>query len=50
MNIGKENEAIEFKKTTAEIKEALQSISAILNKHQKGFIYFGVKDNGSQEK
>lgn len=46
MNIGKENETIEFKKSTSEIKEALQSISAILNKHQKGFLYFGVKDNG----
>lgn len=46
MNIGKENESIEFKKTTAEIKESLQSISAILNKHQNGFLYFGVKDNG----
>ena len=33
MNIGKENEIIEFKKTTAEVKEGLQSISAILNKH-----------------
>ena len=46
VNIGKENETIEFKKTTAEIREGLQSISAILNKHKKGFIYFGVKDNG----
>ena len=46
MNIGKENEIIEFKKTTAEIKEGLQSISAILNKHQKGYLYFGVRDNG----
>lgn len=31
MNIGKENENIEFKKTTAEIKEGLQSISSIFN-------------------
>ena len=46
MNIGKETETIEFKKSTSEIKEALQSISAILNKHQKGFFFFGVKENG----
>lgn len=46
MNIGSENEIVEFKNTTSELKEALQSISAILNKHQHGTIYFGVKDNG----
>jgi len=31
MNIVKENEIIEFKKATAEVKEGLQSISAMLN-------------------
>lgn len=46
MNIGSENEIVEFKKSTSELKEALQSISAILNKHQHGTIYFGVKDDG----
>lgn len=46
MNIGRETETIEFKKSTSELKEALQSMSAILNKHQHGVIYFGVKDNG----
>ena len=28
------------------MKEAVISISSILNKHKKGEIYFGVKDNG----
>ena len=46
MNIGKENEEIEFKKSTSETKEGIQSICAILNKKQKGCLYFGVKDNG----
>ncbi len=46
MNIGNETEQIEFKRTTSEIKEAIISISSILNKHGKGTIYFGVKDNG----
>lgn len=46
MNIGKENENIEFKKSTSELKEGLQSISAILNKYQKGYLYFGVQNNG----
>ena len=46
MNIGKETEFIEFKKSTSETKEGLISIASILNKHRKGNLYFGVKDNG----
>lgn len=46
MNIGREIEYIKFKKSTSETKEGLQSIFAFLNKHGKGTIYFGVKDNG----
>ena len=38
-----ENEVIEFKKTTGELKEGIISI---LNKHQNGKLYFGIKDNG----
>ena len=46
MNLGKESEMLEFKKTTGELKEAMVSISAILNKHGVGTLYFGVKPNG----
>ena len=46
MLIGEENEMTEFKETTGERKEAMQSIVAILNKHCRGTIYFGIKDNG----
>ncbi len=46
MNIGRENEFIEFKRSTSETKEAIISIASILNKHGKGTIYFGVQDNG----
>ena len=42
----KESETIEFKTSTSELKEAVISISAILNKHGKGELYFGVKDDG----
>ncbi len=42
----KESEYIEFKKSTSELKEAIKSIVAILNKHQKGELCFGVKNNG----
>lgn len=46
MNIGKESETVEFKKSTSEAKEGIISISSILNKHGSGSLYFGVKDNG----
>lgn len=46
MNIGKENETLEFKKSTAELKNGLASISSILNKKGYGTLYFGVRDNG----
>lgn len=46
INLGLENEEVEFKKTTSEIDAALLSIGAMLNKKGKGRIYFGVKNNG----
>lgn len=42
----KESETLEFKKSTSELKEAVISIVSILNKHQRGKLYFGVKKNG----
>ena len=49
MIIGEKTETIEFKKTTGEKKEAMESICAILNKHCKGTLYFGINDNGYVE-
>ncbi len=49
MIIGEETEVIEFKKTTGEKKEAMESICAILNKHCRGTLYFGVNDSGYVE-
>lgn len=46
MKLRKENEMIEFKLTTGELFDSVKSISAILNKHGYGTIYFGVKNNG----
>ena len=46
MNLGKESEYVEFKRSTSETKEALASMCAMLNKNKKGTVYFGVKDNG----
>ena len=34
-------------RSTSELKEAVISISAILNKHSQGEVYFGIKDDGS---
>ncbi|MFH0940356.1 MAG: RNA-binding domain-containing protein [Candidatus Omnitrophota bacterium] len=38
---------MEFKKTTAELKEAVISIVAMLNKHGRGEMYFGIADDGT---
>ena len=42
----KENETVEFKKTTSEIKEGVISLSSMLNKIGACKLYFGVKNNG----
>jgi len=42
----KESETIELKRSTSELKEAIISIVAILNKHQKGELYFGITNTG----
>ena len=47
INIGSETEQIEYKKSIGELKEAMFSIVAILNKHQSGELYFGVKNDGT---
>ena len=43
----KEDEVTEFKKTTGELNAGMISISAILNKHKKGTLYFGLKNDGA---
>ncbi len=44
--IYQESETLELKKSTSELKEGIISIVSILNKHKKGTLYFGIKDNG----
>lgn len=41
----KESETLELKKSTSELKEAIVSIVAILNKHSRGELYFGVRND-----
>jgi ATP-dependent DNA helicase RecG len=43
----KESEKQELKKSTSELKEAVISIAAILNKHRKGALFFGIKNDGT---
>ena len=47
MKLGRETETIEYKRTTGELKQGIISIVAILNKHNGGELYFGVKNDGS---
>ena len=46
INIGKESELVEFKKSTSELNEGIISIVSMLNKNGKGTLYFGIKNNG----
>lgn len=46
MNLGEENEYQEFKESLSQLDKGLKSISAMLNKHGRGTVYFGVADNG----
>ena len=46
MNFGKENEILEFKKITSELRDAMDDVVSILNKVGKGILYFGIKPNG----
>lgn len=45
--MNRESETVEFKATTSELKEGIISISAMLNKHGSGELYFGIKNDGS---
>lgn len=46
MNLGIENEYIEFKKSIAELDKGVRSLTAMLNRHNRGKLYIGVDDNG----
>lgn len=46
MIFGSETETIEFKKTTGDLRASMRDISAILNKHGGGELYFGIRPDG----
>ena len=43
----RESESVELKKSLAELKQGLVSIAAILNKHNAGTLWFGVRNDGA---
>jgi len=47
VNLGRENEQQEFKLGLAQLDKGLKSLSAMLNRQQKGTVYFGVDDDGT---
>ncbi len=46
MNLGQETEYVEHKRSTGELREGMESIASILNKHGRGTLYFGVRNDG----
>ena len=46
MNLGIEDETQEFKESLGQLDKGLRSITAMLNRHGKATVYFGVLDNG----
>lgn len=43
---GKENEFVEFKESTGELKEGVKSIASMLNKNKRAILYFGISNKG----
>lgn len=47
MNLGEENELQEFKEGLGQLDEGLKALSAMLNRHGQGTVFYGVKDDGN---
>lgn len=48
MNLGMETEYVEFKRSTSEMREGMESVASILNKHGHGTLYFGVRPSDGE--
>lgn len=46
MNLGRENETTEFKESLGQLDKGVRSLSAMLNRHRSGTVFFGVDDDG----
>lgn len=47
MNLGIEDESQEFKESLGQLDKGLKSLTAMLNKHGRAIVYFGVTDAGN---
>ena len=47
INLGSEDEVIEFKKDLAQLDKGIISLTAMINRRGKGTVYFGVDDEGN---
>lgn len=45
-NLGKENEYTEFKESIGQLDKGIKALSAMLNRHHSGKVFFGVDDTG----
>ncbi|MBQ2762532.1 MAG: ATP-binding protein, partial [Candidatus Methanomethylophilaceae archaeon] len=45
-NLGKESETVEFKEGIAQLDKGIKALSAMLNRHNNGKVFFGVNDTG----
>ena len=43
---GKETEFLDNKESLGQLDKGLKSLTAMLNRHNSGIVYFGTKDNG----
>lgn len=48
MNLGMEDEYTEHKRSTSELREGMESVASILNKHDHGTLYFGVRPSDGE--
>lgn len=48
MNLGKESETVEHKRSTSELREGMESAASILNKRGRGTLYFGVRPSDGE--
>lgn len=47
MNVGSENEFLENKESLSQLDKGIKSLTAMLNKHFSGTVYFGTCDDGT---
>lgn len=48
MNLDMETEYVEHKRSTGELREGMESVASILNKHGHGTLYFGVRPSDGE--